>query len=97
MIPEISQDGLTIGPFTANTIDGIFYIKPVGNTASLTLYYGILPGGEKMIKHDKVISIDDTDDEQRGVIIVGGIVPGTRLKIVSSDPIEYAEFLEQLK
>lgn len=93
----ISSNGLTIGPFTANTIDGIFYIKPVGDTASLTLYFGILPGGKKMIKHDKVISIDDTDDEQRGVIIIGGIVPGTRLKIVSSDPIEYAEFLEQLK
>lgn len=57
----ISEDKLTIGPFTANTIDGIFYIKPTANTASLTLYYGILPGGEKMIKHDKVISIDDTD------------------------------------
>lgn len=57
----ISEDKLTIGPFTANTVDGIFYIKPTANTASLTLYYGILPGGEKMIKHDKVISIDDTD------------------------------------
>ena len=54
----ISQDGLTIGPFTANTIDGVFYIKPTGNTASLTLYFGILPGGVKMIKHDKVISIE---------------------------------------
>ena len=93
----ISQDGLTIGPFTANTIDGVFYIKPTGNTASLTLYYGILPAGVKMIKHDKVISIDDTDDETRGVIIIGGIVPGTRLKIVSDSPIEQAEFLQQLK
>ena len=92
-----SQDGMTIGPFTANTIDGVFYIKPTGNTASLTLYFGILPGGVKMIKHDKVISIDDTDDETRGVIIIGGIVPGTRLKIVSDSPIEQAEFLQQLK
>lgn len=93
----ISQDGLTIGPFTANAVDGIFYIKPTNNTASLTLFFGILPGGEKMAKHDKVISIDDTDNEQRGVIIVGGIVPGTRLKIVSTNPIEYAEFLQTLK
>lgn len=93
----ISQDGLTIGPFTADTKDGIFYIKPTANTASLTLYFGILPGGEKMIKHDKVISIDDTDDETRGVIIIGGIVRGTRLKIVSDSPIEQAEFLQQLK
>ena len=97
MLPPISDDGLTIGPFTANTIDGIFYIQPRGDRASLKLFYGILPGGEKMIQHDKIIDIDDSSDETRGVIIVGGIVPGTRLKIVSSEPIVYAEFLQQLK
>lgn len=97
MVLQISDDKLSTETFTADTEDGIFYIKPVNNTASLTLYFGILPGGEKMAKHEKVINIDDTDEELRGVIVIGGIVKGTRLKIVSSDPLEYAEFLQTLK
>lgn len=92
MTLPISQDGLTIGPFTANTIDGVFYIK-TASPALVTLYYGILPGGEKMAKHPKVHSIDDSSEEDRGVIAVGGIVPGTRLEVVSTEPILQCEFL----
>ena len=92
----IAQDGMSIEPFTANTVDGVFYIN-TASPALVTLYYGILPGGEKMAKHPKVHSIDDTDEEERGIIVVGGIVPGTRLKVVSTTRILQCEFLQTLK
>ena len=92
----ISQDRLSIEPFTANTIDGVFYIK-TSSPAYVTLYFGILPGGEKMVKHNKVHHIDDSDVEERGVIPIGGIVPGTRLMITSTQPILQCEFLQTLK
>ena len=92
----ITQDRLSIEPFTANTIDGVFYIK-TASPALVTLYYGILPGGEKMAKHPKVHSIDDSSEEDRDVIAVGGIVPGTRLKVVSTEPILQCEFLQTIK
>lgn len=95
-IPISQPDRLTAGPFTANTIDGVLYIK-TSSPAYLTLYFGILPSGDKMVKHNIVHHIDDSDDEERGVIPIGGIVPGTRLKIVSTQPILQAEFLQTIK
>ena len=92
----ISNDKLSIEPFTADTVDGVFYIQ-TERPAYVTLYFGILPSGQKMAKHTKVHYIDDSDEEERGIIAVGGIVPGTRLKVVSTEPILYAEFLQTLK
>lgn len=96
MVLPISQDQLTAGPFVADTVDGVFYIK-TNAPAYLTLYYGILPGGEMMARHNKVLFVDDSDEDERGVIPIGGVVPGTRLKIESTQPILQAEFLQQLK
>lgn len=92
----ISNDKLSIEPFTADTVDGVFYIQ-TEQPAYVYLYYGILPGGEKMTKHFKAHYIDDSSEVDRGVIVVGGIVPGTRLKVVSTQPILHAEFLQTLK